>query len=91
MKYVKLLDGAITDNFGVTGFSIARARSRAYAVIDADRSTPTLRISCPAASMQYRPDPDAGSSQRGIRPIRPIRFIGLQNSFALANFIVQDD
>ena len=28
MKYVKLLDGAITDNFGVTGFSIARARSQ---------------------------------------------------------------
>ena len=28
MKFVKLLDGAITDNFGVTGLSIARARSQ---------------------------------------------------------------
>lgn len=28
MRYVKLLDGAVTDNFGLTGISIARARAQ---------------------------------------------------------------
>ncbi len=28
IKYIKLLDGAITDNFGTTGFSVARAKAQ---------------------------------------------------------------
>lgn len=28
VKYIKLLDGAITDNFGTTGFSVARAKAQ---------------------------------------------------------------
>jgi predicted acylesterase/phospholipase RssA len=66
LKYVKLVDGGITDNFGVTGVSLARAASQTpYGPLSPREAVKIKRVVYLVADAGRAPDAEWGSTVKG--------------------------
>jgi hypothetical protein len=66
LKYVKLVDGGITDNFGVTGVSLARAASQTpYGPLSPREAVKVRRIVYLVADAGRAPDASWGATVKG--------------------------
>jgi hypothetical protein len=84
LKYVKLVDGGITDNFGVTGVTLARAASQTpYGPLTAREAVRLKRVIYLVADAGRAPDVTWGSTVQGpgvVDLVMAVTDTAIQNS-----------